>query len=286
MDKKTSGLLWVTLAYVVAFGVAWVAARFTQDETLWTRITVADVAATLAIFAFSYSFNNTSMYDAYWSVAPMVISGWLFVQSPWGTGDGRNLLVFALVMLYGFRLTINWIRGWPGLHHQDWRYEDFRRNTGKWYWLVSFWGLHFFPTVMVWLGCVPLLFAQVDQDTPFHWLDVVAAAVTFLAVALELVADEQMRAFRKDPLNKGKTMTSGLWAYSRHPNYVGETLFWVGLSLFGVAASPANWYWCLLGSAAMFLMFQFASIPMMEKRSMANRPGYAEATKGIRVYFF
>jgi steroid 5-alpha reductase family enzyme len=286
MEKKTTGLLWVALAYTIAFGVAWVAASITREESLWMRVTVADVAATVAIFAFSYTFNNTSMYDAYWSVAPMAIAGWLFVRSPHGTEDPRNLLVCALVMLYGLRLTINWVRGWPGLHHQDWRYEDFRRNTGKWYWMVSFWGLHFFPTVMVWLGCVPLLFAQVEQDMPLRWLDLVAAAVTFLAVAIELVADEQMRAFRNDPQNKGKTMTSGLWAYSRHPNYVGETLFWVGLALFGIAASPAHWYWCLPGCTAMFLMFQFASIPMMEKRSVLNRPGYAEATKGIPKYFF
>lgn len=285
IDKKTYGLLIVLLAYLVAFGVAWVAAGFTREASIWTRVTVADAAATMAIFAFSYFFNNTSMYDAYWSVAPMVISGWFFFKAPAGTSDPRNILVFALVLFYGFRLTINWIRGWPGLHHQDWRYEDFRRTTGKWYWLVSFSGLHFFPTVMVWMGCVPLLFAQIDQARPLNWLDGVAAAVTFISVVIELVSDEQMRAFRKAPENRGKTMTSGLWAFSRHPNYVGESLFWWGLCLFGLAANPEFWYWSLPGAVFMTLMFQFVSIPMMEKRSLQNRPGYAEATKGIPVYW-
>ena len=71
-------------------------------------------------------------------------------------------------------------------------------------------------------------------------------------------------------------METGLWAYSRYPNYFGEWLFWAGLGLFGVAAVPEAWWWALPGAVAMLAMFLLARIPMIDKRSMERRPAYAE----------
>jgi steroid 5-alpha reductase family enzyme len=74
----------------------------------------------------------------------------------------------------------------------------------------------------------------------------------------------------------GQAMDQGLWGWSRHPNYFGEVSFWVSLALFGLAADPDTWWWIFVGAAAMYVMFQGASIPMMEKRSLDRRPTYQE----------
>ena len=74
----------------------------------------------------------------------------------------------------------------------------------------------------------------------------------------------------------GQAMESGLWAWSRHPNYFGEVAFWWSLALFAIAGAPGDWWWLVLGAIAMTVMFQAASIPMMEKRSLERRPGYQD----------
>ena len=79
----------------------------------------------------------------------------------------------------------------------------------------------------------------------------------------------------------GQVMDQGLWSWSRHPNYFGEFGFWVSLALFGIAAAPSDWWWQILGAAAILAMFLGASIPMMEERSLQRRPAYQDVIDGV-----
>jgi steroid 5-alpha reductase family enzyme len=115
---------------------------------------------------------------------------------------------------------------------------------------------------------------------PFGLPDVAAVAVTAAAVVIETVADRQLRRFAADPANRGRIIDSGLWRYSRHPNYLGEILFWWGLWLFGVAAAP-GWWWTIVGPTTMVLLFVFVSVPMMDRRSETRRPGYAQHRRRV-----
>ena len=99
--------------------------------------------------------------------------------------------------------------------------------------------------------------------------------VGLAAVTLELVADVQLHRFIRDR-RPGEVLDSGLWSWSRHPNYFGEFGFWVALALFGIAVSPADAWWPCLGALAMLGMFLGGSIPMMETRSLERRPGYQD----------
>jgi steroid 5-alpha reductase family enzyme len=140
---------------------------------------------------------------------------------------------------------------------------------------VSFFGIHLFPTIMVYLGCLPLYPVMTARGSSLSWLDVVAALLTLGAVALAFAADEQMRAFRRDARNMGLSMDSGLWAHSRHPNYLGEVSTWWGLFLFALAHGLA-WWWTGVGALAITVMFVFVSVPMMERRALTTRLGYRE----------
>lgn len=281
-ERPWSGFAVVGFAYVIAHVVAFAVAQASAGQHPLAVIAAADVAATVAIFVFSRAFNNSSVYDPYWSVIPASIAFWLvFVPGAAAAVTLRQAVVLALVSFYAVRLTLNWARGWTGLTHEDWRYVDFRNKTGKLYWLVSFWALHFFPTVMVYLGILPLHEALVTAPNGFGALDVVATLVTFGAVVIETVADEQLRTFRRAKRADGDICNVGLWAWSRHPNYFGEISFWVGLWLFGLAAG-APW-WSAAGVVAMIALFVGASIPMAEKRSLARRPQYAEHQKRVSM---
>lgn len=276
---KTASVLIQIVAYMLAVFVAiliWNVAAHLND--LW-RLALADLLATVFVFICSVIFNNSSMYDPYWSLKPAVIAtGYALF---FGLTETPALLLFVLMMLYNLRLTTNFLRDWPGLKHEDWRYQNFRKQFPRAYWLVSFSGIHLFPTVIVYLACIPLYFGMKEsfELNLIGWLGI---AVTFAAIVIAFVADEQMRSFRNNPANKGKNMNEGLWKHSRHPNYFGEMLTWWGIYLVALNAGLDLW-WTGIGALAITIMFVFASIPMMDKRSLENRPGFAEHMKRTRA---
>ena len=273
MAASRGHTLVVVAAYAAAAGVALGAAWSVWDSMpRWAAVLTADVVATLFMFGLSRAFDNTSMYDAYWSVAPPVIAGGLLLTE--GIGP-RGLLVLVLVCAWAVRLTYNWWRGWGGLSHEDWRYVDLRGTTGGAYWVVSLVGLHLFPTLLVYLGCLPLLAIAETPDASLGLLDVVATLWTAAAIAIEMIADRQLHEFVARKPSPESVLTEGLWGRCRHPNYLGEASFWVGLSVFGWAAHPGAW-WVLAGSLCICAMFVFISIPMIDKRMLRKRPHYAD----------
>ncbi len=264
-------------AYVVAGAAALASALALRGEHPIAIAAVADVVATLVIFAGSVWLANSSLYDPYWSVAPVpIVLYWALGPGAESEASGlRQLLAVALVIAWGARLTGNWLRGWQGFGHEDWRYVDFRASTGRAWPLVNFSGIHFFPTVVVFLGLLPLYPALAVGARPFGLLDALAILVTGGGIALEATADQQLRRFVLSGRARGATLQTGLWARMRHPNYLGENLFWWGLWLFGLAADP-GWWWTGVGALAITVMFLTASIPMIDRRMLERRPDYAD----------
>ncbi len=229
---------------------------------------VADCAATIAVFAFSMSFDNSSFYDPYWSVAPFAIAS--YWEVPGGNPVRQGLVLFALAF-WGARLTWNWYRQWRGLEHEDWRYVDIRAKTGRAWPLASFAGVHFFPTLIVFAGLLPV-YSAMFSPAPLGTLDIAAFFVAIGATIIEAVSDQQLRSYVLMRRNHEEILATGLWKYSRHPNYFGEATFWWGLALFGLAADPH--LWSVAGAAAITVMFVFISVPLLDERSAARRPGY------------
>jgi steroid 5-alpha reductase family enzyme len=270
----------VLIAYLAALLVAVGAGALVVDGHSLRTVLVGVVASALTIFVFSRAVNNTSMFDAWWSVAPPAVAVYLVAVSEPGVSGARQALVVALVFAWAIRLTSNWARGWPGLGHEDWRYTAMRGN-GHSYWLQSLFGLHLVPALEVYLGCLSLYPALTVGANALGPLDLLAAIVTGGAVVLELVADEQLRAFNRTKA-PGEICAVGLWSWSRHPNYLGEISFWWGLWLFGLSAAPGYW-WTVVGPLAITVLFATASIPMLEKRSAERRPDWDDYRRRTSV---
>jgi steroid 5-alpha reductase family enzyme len=267
--------IWISLLiYLLATLSAIFAGRHFYHFHPLIMIAAGDMTATMVVFVFSLALNNSSVYDPYWSIKPLVIAfAYLFILTQESLSI-RQWLVISGVVLYSFRLTSNFYRDWPGFSHEDWRYVNFRKKFGKTYWLISFLAIHFFPTIMVYLGCMALLPVFAGGD-PLNGWDIFAAIVLFGSIFYAFIADEQLRGFRNKPVNKGKIIKTGLWHFSRHPNYLGEISTWWGLALFAIAAGLENW-WTLAGPVAITLMFLFASIPLIEERHLERRQGYMD----------
>jgi steroid 5-alpha reductase family enzyme len=242
---------------------------------------IADLTATATVFIFSVIFDNSSLYDPYWSVIPVfIVLFWTLHPDAAGANTVRQIVVMVLLGSWAVRLTFNWVRRWRGLGHEDWRYTDFRKQSGRYYWPVSFAAIHLVPTVLVFAGCFSIYVAVSAGTGAFGILDFPAIIVTAAAIIIETVADRQLYEFLATGKAKGQVLTSGLWAYSRHPNYFGEVLFWWGLYLFAVAAEPAYW-WAIFGPLAMTVLFVFISVPMIEKHMAAGRLDYLKIRTGV-----
>ena len=277
---------WVTcgVVYLVATLAAGMAVYSTMDScgVLWA-ILVGDIVGTLVVFAASVLLNNSSLYDPYWSVAPIVIAVWLL----WDTNENahpRLWLAVALTCLWGVRLTWNFLRGWSSLQHEDWRYRDLRQSCGRAYWLVSLLGIHLFPTGLVFLGMLSVIVIAQSGTSNIGILDGFGALVTLAAIWIESTADTQLRHFRATNTDPSRILDTGLWAWCRHPNYLGEMMFWWGLAILCIAESFEHW-WVLVGPISITALFNFISLRLIDERMLQRRPHYAEHCRKVPALF-
>jgi steroid 5-alpha reductase family enzyme len=278
--RRSRGLAALAVAYACALAAALAVGWALRGRHPILVAAAADVAATLVVFAFSVRHDNSSLYDPYWSVAPVaIVLYWASAGDVGGSGL-RRAWVLAIVVLWGVRLTGNQLARWGGLGDEDFRYVELRARGGRWYWPLSLAGVHLMPTTWVFLGLLPIFPALAGPARPWSALDAVAVAVAGGAVLLEAAADAQLRRFVRGRRDPAAVLDSGLWALSRHPNYLGEVLFWWGLFLSGVAAAPGR-VWSAVGPLAITLLFVLVSVPWMDRRMAARHPAWAERLRSV-----
>ncbi len=239
------------------------------------NLLIADTAATVACFIFSLIFKNSSVYDPYWSVAPIVMVIAFAIK------DGLTVLgILALITVcfWGVRLTVNWAYTFKNLYHQDWRYTMLKEKTGIFYPLINFVGIHYVPTLVVY-GCMLPVVYIIENKAEINVLSVISVCVSLFAAIIQGVADIQMHRYRKNRC--GSFIRSGLWRYSRHPNYLGEILMWWGMGLCAICAMPQSWY-LIFGAVANTALFLLVSIPMADKRQ-STKAGFDEYKKETRM---
>lgn len=268
-SEYKKGLIIDAVAYLCAFGVG--AVPFAFIGNIFAAVAAFTAAATLVIFMVSVVFKDVSIYDPYWSVAPPVML--LAAMIKYGLWNVNAIIIFALVLLWAFRLTANWLLTYKGLGHEDWRYAKYRKEYNPFvFQLISFVGLQYVPTIVVYAGLTGGLFAA--QQSAFAPLSVIGIVVMICAVLLAFLADSAIHKFLREHKGQGKTCNISVWKYSRHPNYLGEMSFWTGMYFYFVAVCPGIWYKGL-GFLSIIALFLTVSIPMMEKHNMARRSDYS-----------
>lgn len=278
--SKARAILACALVYALALAIALGVGYLLRGKHLILIAGGADIAATIVVFIFSIIFNNSSIYDPYWSLAPVPIALYWTFHAVSNASIIRQVAVLLLLTIWAARLTYHCLNRWRGLKHEDWRYTERRSNTGRFYWVISFFGFHLFPTIFVFLGCLSLYPALLAGTKPFGVLDIMAIILTISAILIEARADQELKNFLSKRKSAEENITTGLWAYSRHPNYFGEVLFWWGLYLFALAADLAYW-WAIIGPLCVTMLFILVSIPMMDRHILKTKPAYTETIKKV-----
>lgn len=269
--SKGTSILLITLMYVIAAvtGVLIFSKLSPVIPEVWALL-VADAVATVIVWGWGLVYENVSVYDPYWSVAPPVIfTAWALYK---GIFSLPVILLLVAVWYWGIRLTGNWAGTFKGLGHEDWRYTRYRETQSPpLFQVTNFFGLNMMPTVLVFFCMVPGL-RLIESGVTANLFSWIGLAICLSAASIQLVADTQIHRFLKE--HPGQFCTVGLWKHGRHPNYFGEISFWWGIWVMYAAQAGVDIL--LLAPIAMTCLFLFISIPMMEKRQLATKPGYAD----------
>lgn len=197
--------------------------------------------------------------------------------------SSRELLLLILISLWAARLFLH--VGWRNLSHrqEDVRYNNWRKQWGHtWLWR-SYLQVFVLQALIMFLFLVPVLYALAAPALPLGPLAYAGALVWVIGFLFEAVGDEQLRQFKRRADSKGKLMTTGLWSWSRHPNYFGEVCLWWGAWLITLEL-PGSW-WTIIGPLGVtYLILKVSGVSMLEDL-MRSRPGYAEYEKRVPAFF-
>lgn len=210
-----------------------------------------------------------------------------FVLMTWTSyflmGDSgiRGVLVGTLVSIWGIRLAWH-IHARNKGKAEDYRYLAWRQQWGAWFYPRSYLQVYLLQGLFLFLIVIPVLFINASTGTALGIVDGLGVAVWIVGFYFEFVGDAELARFIENPANKGKLMQSGLWAYTRHPNYFGEVAQWWGLWL--IALSVPLGFLSIIGPLTItFLILKVSGIPMLEKKMELN-PAFAEYKRKVSMF--
>lgn len=225
-----------------------------------------------ATWAVSLRLHDASIADVAWgpTLAGVAVAALLV-----GDGGARGVLLAVLAVLWGVRLAVH--IGLRNLgHDEDRRYAALRLRDGDRFPVRSLWSIFGIQAALAWVITLPVQAAAADASPAgIGPLAIAGAVVALAALALETVADAQLGRFRADPASVGQVMDRGVWSWSRHPNYFGDTAFWWGMWI--VALEAGSTWWTVIGPIAItVILTRVTGKPMLEADIAQRRPGYAD----------
>lgn len=250
------------------------------------------VAVVIYCFIVGEITKNNSQVDKLWSIVP-IIYAWYMTYL--GGMNERMILMAVMVTVWGIRLTFNFARKgayswkfWAG--EEDYRWIELRSRPGfnnRFVWaLFNLFFISGYQNVLIFLFTLPILASLQTNATPVYWVDYLLAAVFVLLVAIEFIADQQQHLFQTEKYRRIKNnlpleeyeqgfISTGLWAYSRHPNYASEQAIWVVFYLFSVVATGEWINWSIAGCILLIILFKGSS-DFSESLSAKKYPKYKE----------
>lgn len=233
---------------------------------IWIMMTI--------VWLISLKIKDTSIVDIVWGLG-FVIANWTaFFLTP-HDGIARKWLINALVTIWGLRLSIHIFLRNIG-KGEDFRYAEWRKQHGKNWWWYSYLQTFLLQGFLMWLISAPLIKIQVTSEpSPLGILAVLGMLFWIIGFFFEAVGDAQLARFKKDPANKGKVLKTGVWRYTRHPNYFGDAAQWWGFFL--IAAGVHQGFLTVFSPIIMTIfLIKVSGVAMLEKSIEERRPGYKE----------
>lgn len=239
----------------------------------------------LSFWLLSLILKDSSIVDIIWG-AGFVMSVWVaFLNTP-AMINARHYLILILVTIWGLRLSLHIFFRNVG-KGEDFRYAKWREENGKQWWWRSFFKVFLLQGLLMWLIASPLSAIQASTEpVNLIFLDYIAIIIWLIGFFFEAFGDYQLTRFRANPSNKGKLLDYGVWRYTRHPNYFGDSAQWWA---FYIIALAAGGWWTIFSPILMtHFLVNVSGVAMLEKSLIERKPGYkayAERTNAFIPWF-
>jgi steroid 5-alpha reductase family enzyme len=237
----------------------------------------------ILVFVIASLKKDNSIVDIAWGLgfACVVFLTLLLSRKP----EGRQILVSILVVIWGIRLAVHIALRKRG-KGEDWRYARWRQEWKRWFFLRSFLQIYTLQGIFLLIIVYPVLLISSSSFERFTALDIAGTAVWLVGFIFEAVGDYQLVQFKGNPDNRGLIMTEGLWRYTRHPNYFGETAMWWGILLISLSI-PFGWTAIVSPLLITVLLLKISGVSMLEKKYAENDrfKEYAKITSAFFPWF-
>jgi len=249
------------------------------DLNAWMTALLPIALLALATWIVSVFRRDVSIVDSVWSLFFLAATITYVTVIP-GTG-ARTALVLALVTLWALRLSlyITW-RHWG--EAEDHRYQAIRARNEPRFAFKSLYLVFGLQGLLAWIISLPLL-AAIAAPGALNLIDYAGAALMLFGLAFETIADAQLFRFRSLAINRGRVLDTGLWRYTRHPNYFGEFCVWWGFYLIALAAGG---WWAVVSPLLMsFLLLRVSGVTLLEQDIGQRRPAYRDYIARTNAFF-
>ncbi len=248
---------------------------------VWLTGLGAVVALMVLTWVASIIRRDASLVDRIWGLAFVVVA-WAYAAAA-GVWTPRTWLVLVLVSVWGLRLSIylTW-RNWG--HGEDPRYQKMRERNPGTFAARSLVTIYLLQGLIAWIVSLPLLAAGGLGSGELGWIDAVGVMLWLVGFVFEAGGDWQLSRFLADPANRGKVMDRGLWRYTRHPNYFGDTVVWWS---YFVIALPSGAWWTFVGPLLMTVVIVKVSGVALTEKNMGSsqREGRDEYVRRTNAFF-
>ena len=236
------------------------------------------------LWLWSVYLKDVSIVDAFWGCGFVILAIYYFFTTPSSELHPRKILVLVLVGIWGLRLSLYLlIRNWG--KPEDFRYQKFRNDYGAHrYWWFSFFQVFLLQGILLWIISAPLLSTQYfSSSNPLNYFDYLAIMVWGIGFLFETLGDHQLSKFKSNPANKNKVLNTGLWKYTRHPNYFGDAAIWWSFGLFSIASGS---YLPLISCLIMnVLLLKVSGVVLLERTLTNSKPRYKEYMDKTPAFF-
>lgn len=227
----------------------------------------------IAVWLLSLLKQDASIANRFWGIG-FVLIAWMTFFLTDGNSE-RKLLITMLTTIWGARLAIYLFYRYWG-REEDKRYQKWRAGHGDRFWIVSLYTVFGLQGVLVWMISLPLQIGQIaSMSDKLTWLNWFGVGLWLRGFLVEAISDWQLHRFKNNPQNSRTIMNSGLWKYTRHPNYFGEAVLWWGMFLIALT-TPANG-WTIISPILMTgLLLKVSGVSLLEKTILETKPRYRE----------
>ena len=239
---------------------------------------LAILVLTTCTWALSVIKRDVSIVDGLWSIMFLVAA--LVYSSNVDLYTSRSSLILTLVLLWAVRLSLHIIiRNWG--EPEDRRYRDIRQKYEPNFALKSLGIIFIFQSLLAWIISMPL-WASLTVPVEIGALDTLAVTLWTVGMAFETAGDWQLARFQAHPANRGMVLNTGLWRYTRHPNYFGECVIWWGFYIFAI---PVGGWWTIIAPVLLtYMLLKFSGVSLLEETIVPRRPAYREYIESTNAF--